>query len=67
MHQNKRSRLQAAGWKVGSVAGLLKLPHREALLLESRARLASMLAAYRTARNLMDIELARHITYKRRQ
>ncbi len=61
MDREKRSRLQAAGWKVGTVADFLDLSPEEALLLDIRARLASALAARRTARHLTQAELARRI------
>ena len=61
MDREKRNRLQAAGWKVGTAAEFLDLPPEEALFIDIRARLASALAARRAARHLTQAELARRI------
>ena len=61
MNRDKRSRLEAAGWKVGSVQEFLDLPPEEALFIDIRARLSSALAAQRKKRQLTQAELARRV------
>src|SRR5262245_654346 len=61
MDREKRNRLQAAGWKVGTVAEFLDLSPTEALLIDIRARLAAALTERRTQRRLTQAELARLI------
>lgn len=61
MDREKRNRLKAAGWNVGTVADFLDLAPEEALLIDIRARLASALAALRTQKHLTQAELARRI------
>lgn len=61
MNRDKRSRLQAAGWKVGSAQEFLELPHEEALLIDIRARLSAALAARRKKRKLTQAELAERL------
>ena len=61
MDREKRTRLQAAGWKVGSAADFLELSPEEALLVDSRARLASALSARRAKQQMTQAELARRI------
>lgn len=61
MERGKRSRLQAAGWKVGSAANFLALSPKDALLIDIRARLASALAARRAKKQITQTELARRI------
>ena len=61
MDREKRTRLQAAGWKVGSAADFLDLSPEEALLVDIRARLASALSARRAKQQMTQAELARRI------
>lgn len=61
MDREKRTRLQAAGWKVGSAAEILDLSPEDALLVAIRARLASALSARRTKQQMTQAELARRI------
>lgn len=59
MEQAKRQRLQARGWKVGTVQDFLDLSDEEALLVEIKARLAAALSEVRQKRQLTQIDLAR--------
>lgn len=61
MDREKRARLQAAGWKVGSAADFLELSPEDALLVDIRARLASALSARRAKQQMTQAELARRI------
>lgn len=61
MERGKRTRLQAAGWKVGSAADFLDLSPEDALLIDIRARLASALATRRAQKQMTQAELARRI------
>lgn len=59
MEQAKRQRLQARGWKVGTVQDFLELSDEEALLIDIKARLAVALSQLRQKRQLTQIDLAR--------
>jgi predicted XRE-type DNA-binding protein len=59
MEQVKRQRLQARGWKVGTVQDFLELSDEEALLVDIKARLAVALSQLRQKRRLTQIDLAR--------
>jgi len=59
MQRAKRDRLQARGWKVGTVQDFLDLSDEEALLVEIKARLAAALSALRQKRQLTQVDLAR--------
>jgi len=59
MHENKRKRLKARGWKVGSAKDFLGLDDQEAAFIELRLRLASSLRDLRRRRRLTQIDLAR--------
>ena len=61
MNRDKRQRLTAAGWKVGSMQNFLELPREEALFIDIRARLAVALAALRAKRKLTQTQLAERI------
>lgn len=61
MDRNKRSRLEAQGWKVGTVQEFLDLSPQEALLIDIRARLAAALAERRSRQELTQAELAQRI------
>lgn len=61
MDPNKRRRLEAQGWKAGTVQDFLDLSPEEALLIDIRARLAVALAARRQKRKLTQAELARQV------
>lgn len=61
MQQGKRRKLQARGWRVGSVREFLGLSDEEAVYVELRLRLADSLKDRRTRRNLTQAGLARLI------
>jgi hypothetical protein len=55
----KRKRLEAKGWKVGSVREFLDLSDQEAAYIELRLKLARGLKARRHARGLSQTRLAK--------
>jgi DNA-binding XRE family transcriptional regulator len=59
MRENKRKRLRARGWKVGSAKDFLGLNDQEVALIELKLRLASSLRDLRRRRRLTQIDLAR--------
>jgi predicted XRE-type DNA-binding protein len=59
MHQRKRARLEAAGWRIGSVADFLGLTPAEAAYVELKVALAGQLRARRRQRGLSQAALAR--------
>jgi hypothetical protein len=59
MRENKRKRLKAHGWKVGSAKDFLGLSDQEAAFIELKLRLASSLRDLRRRRRLTQIDLAR--------
>jgi len=59
MHENKRKRLKARGWKVGSAKDFLGLNDQETVFIELKLRLASSLRDLRRRRRLTQIDLAR--------
>ncbi len=61
MDKNKRERLEAAGWKVGSVKEFLGLSDMEEALVELKLELAKNLQKRRQEKKLTQIELARRI------
>ena len=61
MNRTKRSRLEAAGWKVASVTEFLGLDEVEAAMVELRLALARSLKERRLSRGLTQSELARQI------
>ena len=61
MRAEKRKRLEAAGWRVGSVKELLDLSDEEAAFIELRLKLAEGLKARRSARGLTQMDLARAV------
>jgi len=58
MRENKRKRLKARGWRVGSAKDLLGLSDQEAAFIELKLRLASSLRDLRRRRGLTQIALA---------
>ena len=52
MDARKRKRLEAAGWKIGSVKDFLGLSEEEATLVELKLSLADALRQSRTTRGL---------------
>jgi DNA-binding XRE family transcriptional regulator len=61
MKRGKRSRLEAAGWKIGSVAEFLGLDAVEAAIVELRLVLGRSLKERRLQRRLTQAEVARRI------
>ena len=59
MRENKRKRLKARGWKVGSAKDFLGLDDQEAAFIELKLRLASSLRDLRRRRRSTPIDLAR--------
>lgn len=59
MRENKRKRLKARGWKVGSAKDFLGLSDQEAAFIELKLRLASSLRDLRRRRRLTQLDLAR--------
>jgi ribosome-binding protein aMBF1 (putative translation factor) len=56
---DKRRRLEAAGWKVGSAAEFLGLDEEEAAVIELKLDLADAVRTARTRRRLTQKELAK--------
>jgi len=57
--EDKRRRLEAAGWKVGSAAEFLALDNEEAAIIELKLDLADAVRIARTRRRLTQKELAK--------
>ncbi len=61
MREDKRRRLEARGWKVGTAQEFLRLTAEEAAYVELKVRLALGLREWRRRRNLTQAELARRL------
>lgn len=61
MEQEKRERLEKAGWRVGSVQEFLNLSDDEALFVELKLALRAALKDRRTANGLTQTELAQRL------
>ena len=61
MREEKRKRLEAKGWKVGSAAEFLRLSPEEAAYIELRLKLADGLRECRRRRDLTQVQLARMV------
>lgn len=61
METEKKQRLQARGWKVGTAQDFLALSAEEALLVDIKARLAVALSALRQKSNLTQAALAKRL------
>ena len=61
MEPEKKQRLQAKGWKVGTAQDFLDLSPEEALLVDIKARLAVALTALRQKRKLTQTALAQRL------
>ena len=61
MDSNKRKRLEAAGWKVGSTMDFLRLSDEEETLIELRIALGSSLRKVRTKKRLSQVEFAKQL------
>ncbi len=61
MRSNKKRRLEAKGWKVGSANEFLGLSSQEEAYIEIKLRLAESLRNQRLRRNMTQSDLARAI------
>jgi predicted transcriptional regulator len=61
MEIKKRRRLEAAGWRVGTVAEFLGLSEAEAALVEMRLALSDSLRTRRTKRRITQAALAKQL------
>ena len=61
MDPEKKQRLQAKGWKVGTAQDFVDLSPEEALLIDIKARLAVALTALRQKRKLTQTALAQRL------
>lgn len=61
MRTEKKKKLEAAGWKVGSPREFLNLNETEAQLVEIKISLVRMLRRYRERNHLTQAQLARRI------
>ncbi len=59
MDKNKRMRLEAKGWKVGSVEEFLGLTAEEATYVELKLALSRQVREYRQAKRLTQTQMAR--------
>ena len=61
MRENKRKRLEAKGWKVGTTKEFLGLTRDEETFIELRLKLAEGLKTLRVRRRLTQIDLAKAV------
>jgi len=61
MRANKRRRLEAKGWKVGSAKQFLQLSDEEDAFIELRLKLAEGLKVRRIRRGLTQVQLAKAV------
>src|SRR5258707_8372272 len=61
MKANRRKKLEAAGWKVGSARDFLDLSDEEAAFVELKLTLSASLKACRTSQGLSQSELAKRL------
>ena len=59
MREEKRRRLEAKGWRVGSVQDFLRLTDEETAYIELKVRLAASLRGRRQRRNFTQTRLAK--------
>jgi predicted XRE-type DNA-binding protein len=59
VREDKRKRLEAKGWKVGTAAEFLQLTDEEAAYVELKFRLATSLRERRNRRGLSQADVAR--------
>ena len=59
MREDKRRRLEAKGWKVGSTQAFLRLSDEEAAYIDLKVRLATSLRERRQGRHLTQADLAK--------
>ena len=61
MNKSKRAKLEARGWRVGSVQGFLGLSEEEAALVELKVSFGRTLRHWRTKNRLTQVELAKRL------
>jgi DNA-binding XRE family transcriptional regulator len=61
MREQKRRRLEAKGWKVGTAQDFLELSAEEAAYVEFKLQLAAGLHEWRRRRNLTQADLAKRL------
>lgn len=61
MREDKRRRLEAKGWKLGTAQEFLQLSAEEAAYVDLKVRLALGLREWRRRRNLTQAELAKRL------
>src|SRR6266481_7178641 len=61
MKANRRKKLEAAGWKVGTAKEFLKLSDEEAAFVELKLTLSASLKKCRTSQGLSQTELAKRL------
>lgn len=61
MHKTKQRKLDAAGWRIGSVSEFLNLSSEEAALVETKLALSADLRARRVALHLSQAALAKRL------
>ncbi len=61
MKNSKRARLEAHGWRVGSVAEFLELTPEEAAFVETKLALSRCVRDRRTAQNVSQSVLAKRL------
>src|SRR5438093_1086483 len=61
MREEKRKRLEAKGWKVGTAKDFLGLSPEEEAFVEIRLRLAEGLNRFRLRRDVTQVELAKAV------
>ena len=61
MREEKRRRLEAKGWKIGTAREFLQLSAEEAAYVDLKARLATSLRGRRRRRSLTQADLAKRL------
>ena len=61
MREDKKKRLESAGWRVGSADEFLDLSPEETALLDLKAQLGKRLREWRTAVSMTQVKLAKNI------
>lgn len=61
MHEEKRRRLEAQGWKIGTAQEFLRMSDEEAAYIDLKVRLAIGLRERRQRRRLTQAHLAKHL------
>ena len=61
MREEKRRRLEARGWKVGTAREFLRLSPEEAAYIELKVRLAMGVREWRRRRNLTQADVAKRL------